>query len=409
MKKRFSFSLHWQSISLLLILGFAFLGQFSRIDTPVGRLSLHEILMLPVVGVSFWQQRGELFHKVKHSRAFQVALLFLLWAGTTTIWNSYALSIPPLFSEGIAYLARLSIYLAFAFTIQLWVSRKVITGRFLRNALLIWLLLQAIVGVAQFLLLPDTRIYFYLGWDDHLSRAFGTLFDPGFFGLLMGAGALLSYIGAVRSNTRTRTIFTCGLAVFLCALALSYSRASYVAFLAGTFMLSVLWKQRKVLLLIPLLVLCLVLLPKDGGGEGQNLLRTRSIEAREEVLEYHSQNITARELLIGRGWYYESALSLHEAALAEKNPQRQSSSQNRNNAQAVDNIYLHFLFSTGIIGTSFFVAWLGIIFWQNRFSPEFLTLWSLVLVHSLLSSALLYSWVMLMLAIFPASEQNWRV
>lgn len=406
MKKHYKFSFSRRQGSLLLIFGLALLGQFSRIGSPVGRVSLHEIVMLPVVLITLWQSRQSLWQDFKSSRALQLALLFVLWTACTTLWNAYSLQLPALQAEGLAYLARLGLYLLFAYVIQLWRKDRQIEENFLWNVLFLWLLLQACIGLGQFLLLPDTRIFSYLGWDDHLSRAFGTLFDPGFFGLLMALGALLSFSRAAQSSSQRRLIMTISLALFLSTLALSYSRASYVAFLSATVALSVLWKQRKVFLLIPLLVLCLVLLPKDGGGEGQNLLRTRSIEAREEVLEYHSQNLTLQVLLVGRGWYYESALSLHESALAQRNTEKRNSSTFRNNAQAVDNVYAHVLLSTGIIGSTLFAAWLGVIFWQQRRSPEFLTIWTAVLVHSLFSTALLYSWVMLVLVMVRVNDER---
>lgn len=397
MKKLFSIPLNWQVLSIWAILLLSFLGQFARLDSPLGRVSLHELLMLPVILAFFWKYRAS-FQELLKSRLVWLTGAFLLWTTLTTSWNAAALQLPELLTEGFAYLSRLGLYLAFAAALFLWGRSRDFSSRALLEASYIWLLLQALVGIGQFLLFPDSRLLFYLGWDDHLSRAFGTLLDPGFFGLFMVFGALLSFSFALQFKGQKKRLSIFALAFCMSALALSYSRASYVAFVVAVMVLSFLWKQRSVLLLIPLLVLCIVLLPKDGGGEGQNLLRTRSIEAREEVLEYHTQGISTRELIIGRGWYYESALAIHEKALQANNPEKQETSVRRNNAQAVDNVYLHMLFSTGIIGTIFFAAWLCLLLWQLRYYPELLAAWAAVLVHSLFSTALLYSWCLLILA-----------
>jgi len=399
--------LSWELVGVWLILALALLGQFARFDLPVGRVSLHELLLLPFSGLLFVKYRAATRTLAREPLALLMAG-FVVWTALTTLFHSLSLQIPAVWAEGSAYLARLVLYLFFGGALWAWSRAKDFPRRRITLSVAVWLFLQALIGLGQFLLFPDSRALYFLGWDDHLSRAFGTLLDPGFFGLFMAWGAILSFVFASTSLGKQRLLWIAALALFMSTLALSYSRASYVAFLAGVGALSWRWKQRSVLLLIPLLVLCLVLLPKDGGGEGQNLLRTRSIEAREEVLEYHAADLNAEQLLFGRGWYYESALALHEQALLERDPSKQAAVSSRQNAQAVDNVYLHVFFSTGAIGFVLYTCWQALLLWKVRSSPELLALWAAVLVHSLFSTALLYSWSMLLVAILCVSISNQR-
>lgn len=404
MKNRFKLP-SWELLGVWLVLLLSLLGQFARLELPVGRVSLHELVLAPLSLGLIVQYRSRVASLLRNPLVL-LGGTFVLWTALTTFTNAQRLQIPALWTEGSAYLARLVLYLVFGFGMGLWSQTKNFPALRLRRAVIAWLLMQAIIGLGQFLLFPDTRLLFFLGWDDHLSRAFGTLLDPGFFGLFMAWGALMSFVSATHSTGKRRLLWISALSLCIGALALSFSRASYVAFLAGVGALSWSWKQRSVLLLIPLLVLCLVLLPKDGGGEGQNLLRTRSIEAREEVLVYHAEGLSVQQTLFGRGWYYESALALHEQALLERDPNKQSAVSPRQNAQAVDNVFLHIFFSSGLIGFALYAVWQLLLLWRLRTSPELLAIWTAVLAHSLFSTALLYSWSMLLLVVLTFTQQS---
>lgn len=392
---------NWLLVWCILVLFFAWWGQFARVATVFGQVSFYELLLIPLTLVLLVKNRKGILPSLKQPLVL-LPILFVLWTAAATVQSSFLLGIPELLSNGFAYLARLALYLLFAFSLFLWKEQAPLRKpdfpeKQLENAVGIWMFVQAIVGISQFLLLPDTRILFYLGWDDHLSRAFGTFFDPGFFGLFMALGAILFLSRALQIHGRQKLLATVALALSITALALSYSRASYAAFIAGALALAWICRQKSIWLVIPLLVLSLVLLPTDGGGEGQNLLRTRSIEAREEVLQYHVTGLSWQEIIAGRGWYYEAALSLHEQALQQKNPDREDSPVVIQHAQAVDNVYLHMLFSSGIVGLGIFGVWLCLVLWKIRYSGPLLALWAVVLVHSLFSTALLYSWSLLLL------------
>ena len=355
------------------VFGLSLLGQFQRMATPFGLVSYHEVVMVLFLFLS----TKELFQKIKSSRTVLFFSLFFIWAGVSTLWNAYLLESMILLTTGGAYLLRTLFYIFFAVAGTSFASQK---------RAQIWLTVFACIGIGQYLFLPDTRLLFLLGWDDHLNRASATLLDPGFFGLLMASGTLL----AAKSKKQT-VLFS----LFLLALALSFSRASYVAYIAGILTLSFLTKVKRYMLFIPLLALCLLLVPKDGGGEGQNLLRTNSIAARTEVAEFHTQSLSLSEVLIGRGWYYETARKLHQAGIVKKGGQENKIETNQR-AGSVDNIYLHVFLSTGALGFGLFLLVLRQV-WNHLVNVESKAVFVGVLAHSFFSTTLIYPWVLLLL------------
>lgn len=367
---------------LLYLTGvFSLLGQFGRTQSPVGFISWYEVCMLASIFMAMPGLLRSLYPGLK--KYFAVAA-FILWALFITYMQSKAHQLPHLFTIGAAYLIRLSFYFVFAAAIGEFLKQKYLSRKDLTTATMVWLTFFAVLGIFQFLLQPDTRIFFYLGWDDHLSRAFATLFDPGYFGLLMVSGVLFVLWQAIKVKRYWHQIL---LALFLIATALSYSRASYVALCIGVLTLSFLAKSKRVLLVIPLLIVALVLLPKDGGGVGQNLLRTQTVAMRKEVAQTQTRETSSSQIIWGRGWSYQKAQN--GAA---------NSSLERQNSAGVDNIFLLVVLSSGLIGLSIFLLAL-IQLWKNSQNIFWKAFFLGALGHSFFSLGIIYPWVMLVLAV----------
>lgn len=368
------------------------LGQWQRWETPWGKISAYEILMALFIAFS-WSNWRWYWRQTWQRPLVWLGLLWLIWLGIATGLNAWLGDNPLVWQVGLSYGARLGLYAAFWWSFAGYLQRYPEQRKCVRQGLLFTLVGQLFLGLGQYLFVPDTRWLQYLGWDDHLNRALGTLLDPGYFGLLMVWGALLafdSYLGS--KATRPRTGWAVLFAGFVLATALSFSRTSYVAYAIGFLVYAFLRRQRRISLAIPLLILALVVIPRDGGGEGQKLLRTNSIAARTEVLDYHAQAFQGRDWLIGQGWYYEGALQLHERALGKPVEDEQRSA---NHAQAVDNAFVHVLFSAGLPGLSIFAVWLGLVWHKIRYLPVAAAGFITVLIHSLFSMALFYPWVLL--------------
>lgn len=138
----------------------------------------------------------------------------------------------------------------------------------------------AIFGLFQYFFYPNLRNLYYLGWDPHQYRVFGTFFDPGFTGIIL----VLTLILLISFSWLEPLLkFGGGLVVFL-AIVLTYSRSSYLALIISVFFLTWLKKDCRFLVL-PLILLFFILvaifLPRPAG-EGVRLERQSTVLARFE-------------------------------------------------------------------------------------------------------------------------------
>lgn len=136
---------------------------------------------------------------------------------------------------------------------------------------------MAVIGLVQYVVYPDLRNLTYLGWDPHYRRVFATLFDPNFAGIIY---TLTFFSGMWLWRYRMHRIWTIfGLPVAGVALLFTYSRSTFLAFIAG---IGIWFLARrsygKFIGLLLVFITCILLLPM--GMEGQNLLRSTSSFAR---------------------------------------------------------------------------------------------------------------------------------
>lgn len=389
--------------TLLASIGLAsLLGQLARLETPLGTLSFYEILMVLFILFTIWKKKAR--------TVFSYSILwlggaFLVWSVGITLsiaWPNFS----PAFS-GIAYLVRFALYAVFAWSLVLWKTHTNKPEDKLWWGTTLWLFLMALLGIGQYLLFPDTRILVELGWDDHLSRAFGTLFDPTFYGAITALGSIwFFYQGSVRSKKIPPLIWQIGYAISLLATTLSFSRAAYIAYVAGFLGLAGILRQRRILLAIPLLIMALFLVPKDGGGEGQKLLRTRSIEQRIDHAEYQTQNWSNREVVLGRGWIFSDAQERRTAGLAQEYQlQEIPETVQYNHAQLVDSTYLQIVLTSGLIGLLLFLLFLSN--WWHILPPVGKATLASIAVYSLISPGFFYPWILLaLIGIGVSGEQK---
>lgn len=238
-----------------------------------------------------------------------------------------------------AYLLRFVSYTAFYFAFRIEGVKKYY--RYLIIAAILFLTF----GFLQYLLLPDVRFLAYLGFDDHYFRLIGGLLDPNFTGLVLVIFTLLS----------PKIFFV----IPLLALALTFSRASFLALAVSLTYLSVVKKQFKLLFLLFVLGVLVYFVPKPFG-EGVNLLRTFSIASR---LENQSQALVVfvKNPILGVGL----------------------------GPRKIDNSFIFVLTTTGIIGFSVFLAFLKKA-WQSTVDPFAKAAFLAILAHSLFNNSFFY-------------------
>ncbi|KKU28545.1 MAG: hypothetical protein UX80_C0001G0023 [Candidatus Amesbacteria bacterium GW2011_GWA2_47_11b] len=264
---------------------------------------------------------------------------------------------------GSLYLARWVVYsLFFASIIQLIKSSKIAPLLYSLG------LITAILSLGQYFVFPDVRALTVAEWDPHYFRVVGTWLDPGFTGIILVFTLILLVDNPL------------GWVVVYPALALTYSRSSYLAFLVSMAYLA--WKRKgwrffvKILLLF---TLTLTLLPRAPDGEGVKLERTNSIQARIDSWTTAWKIFTQHPILgVGFNTYrYAQGASLKSHAGA-----------------GTDSSLLFVAATTGILGLLAYLWYLKRLF---SLTPNSYLL--ALLVHSIFLNSLFYPAVMVWIAL----------
>lgn len=334
--------------ALLLLLIFSF-GQLLRFDLGNG-IAVHvNDLVVGVVG-AVGVVRGI---RGKNKLLIPVGL-WILAAGISLALNFKLV--------GLLYLSR---WIAYAGLYFFFVDFK--DKKFLSKGLQIAVLIIAILGIGQYLLLPDTTFLAAANWDDHSFRLISTFLDPGFTGIIL----VLGILGSLGSLGNLGIIYT--------AMMLTYSRASYLAYLVGVGAVAFYKKSPKLLAMaVLILAISLFLLPRSYG-ESTKLSRENSVWAR---INNWKQAVaiwqTSPVFGVGFGNYqYYSGATIQSHAKAGS-----------------DSSILTVLATTGVLGL---IAYMGVLrrMWvvgKNNFS--FKASLVAVFIHSWFNNTLFYPWVM---------------
>ena len=255
----------------------------------------------------------------------------------------------------------------------------------------------ALFGLFQYLLLPDTRFLLFLGWDDHLFRAIGSFLDPAFTGLLL-ALAFFIWITEILKR-RKGVVFWLAGGIILLALALTFSRLSYLVLLVG---LGIIFWQKKrriaFLFLAGLLAALLWFLPKPAG-EGVNLWRSSSFIARKE-------NYSQVWQIIQKHWLFGVGFNTYRYVQRDLDfvqPNRWITAdlwQKSNAAAGADNSFLFVWATTGILGLFAYLWWWGkmlAVSWKVRKTETGLLILASItglILSSLAINSLFYPWVL---------------
>jgi len=304
MKKWSLNQLFWATLSLLFWV-FLSLGQLQRWQlTPGIAIYAHDFLVM--IGLlAYAIQHRNLVTSLPNPefRKYRLEILFGLW-----IWFGWLIAALSQDNVVVAllYTARLFSYTGFtwaALSAPFWQKlpsqilgvKPQLIGYWSAGLTILYL------GFMQYFLLPDTRALGLIGWDNHYYRLIGTQLDPGFTGMLLVLTLLLTF-QLKFPKPIWQAVIT---ALLTLAVALTYSRASYLAFGLGIVVYAAIawWRDQEVrpkLLLVVLLAGLLVLLPRKGG-EGVNLGRTSTITARVSSNQGSLLQLQPSQWLTGRG------------------------------------------------------------------------------------------------------------
>jgi len=417
---------------------FAFLvlfpfGQLTKI--PSGFLNLPEVhLYLTDVVLFFlvlsWGIWGLLVKRKKYQLPplAKPIFLFIALAGLSLAVNS------PLFSGrevgvGFLYLLRWIFYAGLYFVLFDLKERLPWLKKGWSCFLIIIGSTVAVFGLIQYFLWPNLKALEVLGYDPHFYRVVGSFLDPGFTGIILVLTLILlvNYHGSCQVFSPKKThkgspfwgspsgrafraspctchpfLVISGIIVYI-ALALTYSRASWLAFLVGIMIIILMKKAWKILpLLLVLVVATFYLLPRPAG-EGGKMERTYTIEAR--LTNYRQALIIAKDHPFFGVGFNIYRYAQRNYGFIEKDWQVSHA------GAGVDSSWLFVLATTGIFGI---LGYLGI--WGKviqkvkgvKREKKVIILASIgaLFVHSFFLNSLFYPWVMAWVWFLLATENN---
>lgn len=258
----------------------------------------------------------------------------------------------------------------------------------------------AVFGLIQYVLWPDLRPLETLAWDPHFYRVVSTFLDPGFTGLILVLTLILLIIIYWQKFLKKKSLFTLHYSLFTIlyiALALTYSRSSYLAYFVGMGVIA--WRKKALKFFLTVLLLgivTLLVLPRPAG-EGGKLGRTYSIEARIENWK-HALIIARYHPLVGVG-FNAYRFAQKDYGFLEKDEWQVTHA-----GAGADSSLLFVFATTGILGL-FAYLWLWLRILQTK---KLIILASAValLTHSLFLNSLFYPWVMAWMWILVGELEN---
>lgn len=378
----------WLVVVLLLTafgVGNTFKFQFVY---PEASITLLDCAVFLLTIITLFVKRNEIVKRVKDSGYLTSPIFtFFSLAGLSLLISGAVYGLDPQI-VGSFYLLRWVTYsLLFLAIICLFKAHEVLK-------LLLGLgLLTTILGLGQYIFYPDVRQLEISEWDPHYYRVVGTWIDPGFTGLLLVFTLVLLTVGVGEPNKLQRVFWW----VTYAALALTYSRSSYLAFLVA--MVWIGWKKKGgklIMRMLLLLVATVILLPRAPQGEGVKLERTASIWARVENWGY-AVRVFIDHPLLGVGFNTYRYAQKEYGFLA---PDKWLVSHAGAGADAS---LLFVAATTGILGL---LAYLWYIERLWVFSSQYLALQASLaawLVHSWLLNSLFYPAVMVWISLLVAT------
>lgn len=226
-------------------------------------------------------------------------------------------------------------------------------------------LVIAAFGFVQYFIMPDMSYLQAFDWDPHYYRLISTFLDPGFTGMILLLGLLLT----------KNKIF---LILIYSAMALTYSRTTFLAFLAAYGFISWYQKSPKIFFkAFVLIIFTIIVLPRTFG-DGTKMSRETSTWAR---IENWKQSIAvfSKSPIFGVGYNtyrYNTNASLSSHA----------------GAGADSSLFL-VLATTGIFGFLAYLNLLRVIYITNKsyvFKASFIG----VIIASFFNNTLFYPYVM---------------
>lgn len=364
---------------LIILLLAAFpLGQLARLSIPGTEIVLHpnDFIVAFVVFLGLLVKRKNLIIAITASPMTKPLFLFAGAVLVSLVFNLTRFSPQQLLSSAL-YPMRFFVYAGLFYVFSsLKQEEKNLTNR--------WLLVTALIvtafGLVQYIFVPNVAFLSALDWDDHYYRLIGSFLDPGFTGAILTLGLVFVYLNKPSPRFPPFVSLPTSFVLFIIysALALTYSRASYLMYLVSFAALAFYRKSLKIFLIAALVMaITIPLLPKTFG-EGTKLSRENSILVRIKNWGI-SFDVWRRNPVVGTGFNtYRYVVGV----------------ESQSHSGGADSSILLVLATSGLIG---FLAYLNLlrVMWNTGASNLlFKTAFLGILAHSWFNNTLFYPWVM---------------
>lgn len=243
-------------------------GQFARIELFQGIINGYAqegILFVYLVYLLFRFGLGPLKKFFSQKIALALIIFFLISFFVSFIQFTFLQN-----SIGFLYFMRLLLYSFFGIYLFHLLSVKKELRSALDSFIFTFSILLLVVSVVQYFFYSNFWNLYRFGWDPHLYRVSATYIDVYIAAALYGLLALFWF------QKNNKILALC----FMVALVGTFSRSAYTAFILGILVLFISQKKWKQLLITVLLFITMAAIMPKPFGEGVNLLRTASIEAR---------------------------------------------------------------------------------------------------------------------------------
>lgn len=195
-------------------------GAVAALDLAIGFAVLGYLIRF------LWQRRfTEFCRTIINHPVWRWSMLFVGWAAVALLLNAFEYS----FSELVvakAYLVRL----ASVFVLAWCVAYDPPPRGYLVNGFVLAGSVLLVLGLLQYLLVPDFRFMVQDGWDPHVGRLLSTFFDPNYFGVFL---VLLMAVFLARALGTTGRAKLAHWLLFVAAWTALYATISRSAWLAG--------------------------------------------------------------------------------------------------------------------------------------------------------------------------------
>lgn len=281
-------------------------------------------------------------------KSFLAFIIFLLICLLSLVLSPLNLTFGEYLNSSL-YILRLSIFLLFG----VMVLNKTLSLGF-EKIIIVSGLILSVLGLLQFLLIPDMIFLTKFGWDPHFFRTVSTVLDPNFLGIYLTLSIITLFLAVFpKKYTHLKIIL---FAVIYTALITTFSRSSALLLFVSLLTISILKKSFRIFLLAIFLTailvasfytyISLVAIPRNIDREASAKLRLSSWN--------QGLMLFSKSPVLGIGFNnYQQALKEYSITPSSQLTSRGGSSN--------DSSLLFVLATTGLLGLTVYLTFIVFI------------------------------------------------